>query len=267
LLLSRWWYYLSSIPTLLLGVKNWPRMVATFLGLPVSKPFVLGLRTGERFQVRTAMDIWIIKEICLDGQYENASVKSEDGWTILDIGAGLGDFAVHMARNHPHSNVYAYEPFPPSFALLQENLRLNQVDNVQAFPLAVCSEAGSMRFHIASEAVAHSTVEPTRSSAAESIQVPAVTLDQVFTELHLSGCDYLKMDCEGAEYDILFKTDPQVLRGVRHLCLEYHDGCTQYSHDDLVRFFTAHGFQVRLTPCPAYRHLGLLYARNLNVEE
>jgi FkbM family methyltransferase len=262
MLLSRWRYYLSSIPTLLLGVRNWPKMLAAFLGLPVSRPFVVELRNGYHFRVRTRMDIWIIKEICLDHQYENASVEIEDGWTVIDIGAGLGDFAVHAAKGRPRSRIYAYEPFRESFALLLENLRLNQIQNVKAFPCAVCAQAGPTDFHISSEAVAHTTVVPRSEIQRDCIQVPSATLDQLLDELQLSRCDYLKMDCEGAEYEILFNTSARTLQRIKHLCIEYHDGVTGFSHHDLVRFFVEHGFQVQLTPCPAYRHLGLLYALN-----
>jgi len=264
MLLSRWLYYLSSIPTLLLGVRNWPMMLAIFLGLPVSQPSLIVLRNGYRFRARTRMDIWIIKEICLDRQYESASVPVKDGWTVLDIGAGLGDFAVHVAKQHTQTTVYAFEPFPASFALLQENLQLNAVSNVQTFPVAVCAQAGQRCFYIASEAVAHSAVQQPNVPTENSIQVASITLKQAFDQLHISACDYLKMDCEGAEYEILLGMDNQTLRKIRHLCLEYHDGVGPCSHLDLVRFLTARGFEVRLTPCPAYRHLGLLYARNLS---
>jgi len=261
MLFARWWYYLSSIPTLLLGVKNWPQMVALFLHLPVPRPFILELRNGYCFHVRTPMDVWIIKEICLDHQYESASVAFQDGWSVLDIGAGLGDLAVHVARQAPHSHIYAFEPFPESFALLQENLRLNRVQDVQAFPVAVSAQPGPKRFHIASEAVAHSTIGDGQALDA-SIEVQSTTLEQIFAGLRLERCDYLKMDCEGAEYEILFGLGEATLHKIKHLCLEFHDGCTAFSHRDLVRYLEQRGFQVRITPCLAYRHLGLLYAVN-----
>lgn len=265
ILLSRWVYYLSSISTLLLGMKDWLKIVAMFLGLHPAQPCLIELRNGYRFRVRTRMDIWIIKEICLDRQYEKASVEIGDRWTIVDIGAGLGDFAVHVAKEHPSTKIYAYEPFPQSFALLQENLLLNRIENVRAFPYALCAHTGPIRFHIASEAVAHSTAVPEDKLPTEYIEVSGITLDQLFADLGLSKCDYVKMDCEGAEYEILFHTSPETLQRIHHLCLEYHDGISAFSHQDLVQFLTEHGFQVvRLIPCPAHRHLGLLYAHNPN---
>ncbi len=265
MLLSRWIYYLSSIPTLLLGMKDWLKIVAVFLGLHPSQPFLIELRNGYRFRVRTRMDIWIIKEICLDRQYEKASIEIGDRWTIVDIGAGLGDFAVHVAKEHPSTMIYAYEPFPQSFALLQENLRLNRIENVRTFPYALCAHTGPTRFHIASEAIAHSTALPEDMLTTEYIEVPGITLDRLFADLGLSKCDYVKMDCEGAEYEILFHTSAETLQCIHHLCLEYHDEIGIFSHHDLVRFLAEQGFQVvKLTPCPAHRHLGLLYAYNPN---
>ena len=72
---SRLRYYLTSIPTLLWGVRNWPTVIAGLSGLPAASPVVVTLRDGLRFRVRTLLDIWILKETCLDCQYERASVS------------------------------------------------------------------------------------------------------------------------------------------------------------------------------------------------
>ncbi len=81
---ARWMYYLSSIPTLLLGIQEWRVLMRAFLGWPPSKPFLIQLANrGPRFLVRDAMDIWMVKETCLDRQYDAISVEVEDGWTIV----------------------------------------------------------------------------------------------------------------------------------------------------------------------------------------
>ncbi len=261
MLLSRWLYYFSSIPTLFRGIKNWRTMLRVFLGIRVPAPIILELANGLRFHVRTRMDIWVLKEACLDRQYQDASVPIKDGWNIIDIGAGLGDFALAAANAHPNAVVYAYEPFPESFALLQENLRLNQIENVRAFPLAVGAQSGSMQLRaVSAEAVQQTTIGAASTTHAVEIQVQSVTLDQVLADAKLPRCDYLKMDCEGAEYGIFFNTPAAVLEKIDNICLEYHDGVTTFSHADLVRFFELNGFQVTWTPNPAHRNLGLLYA-------
>jgi FkbM family methyltransferase len=266
MLISRMRYYLSSIPTLLTGVRNWPVMFAAFLRLPIRKPFTIELRpSGVRFRVRTAMDVWIIKETCLDRDYETASVALQDGWIVLDIGAGLGDFAIDSAKRHPHSVVYAYEPFPESFALLQENVRLNSLQNVRMFPYAVGGvPSGRLTLYATGEAVQHHTAEA-RTTAAQTFEVTSVSLDQIFEGNHLTQCDFLKIDCEGAEYEILFNASEQILGRIRHVCLEYHEGLSAYTHQDLARFFRDKGFRVTVRPNPAHRHLGFLHAANIQI--
>ncbi len=263
MLLSRLFYYLSSIPTLFIGIKNLPSAIATSLRRHPHKPFMIELRDGSRFHVRTLMDIWILKEAYLDRQYERMSVEIQNRWTILDIGAGIGDFAIGVAKRHPQSTLYAYEPFPESYALLQENLHLNSIENVKAFPLAISGKNASLQLQLNTpEPVQHSTALE-KYPARNSIPVPSITLDQALAELGLPYCDYLKMDCEGAEYDILFNTSLDTLKKIRHICLEHHDGVTPYSHTDLVSFFKLHGFQVKHTPNPVHRHLGFVYAKQI----
>ncbi len=257
MLFSRFAYYLSSVPTLLRGLRN-P------LGLPIAflrgiSP-LLALSDGARFRVRTPMDVWIVKETCLDRQYERASVDIQDGWTVIDVGAALGDFAIDVARRCPHATVYACEPFPESFALLQENLALNGLSNVHPLPYAISSQVGLLDFAVAAvEAVQQSSVAGS-SAPRQTIQVDSITLDHLFEHWQIAHCDYVKMDCEGAEYEIWFHTSPTTLQKIDHVCLETHDGLTRYDHHDLERFFQQHGFRTTRTPNPVWPHLGLLYA-------
>ncbi len=266
MLVSRLLYYLSSIPTLLIGVRNWPVVVAAFLRLPVPKPFTVELRSGVRFHARTAMDVWIIKETCLDRDYETASVPLQDSWTVLDIGAGLGDFTMHAARRNPHGMVYGFEPFPESFALLEDNLRLNGLENVRVFPYAVgATSGGRLTLYATGEAVQHRTAGAA-NVATPTFDVTTVSLDQIFDEQNLTRCDFLKMDCEGAEYEILLNAGDQTLSRIRHVCLEYHEGVTPYAREDLARFFRDRGFHVALRPNPVHQHLGFLHAANGKLE-
>ncbi len=262
--MSRLRYYASSIPVLLRGIQNWPQLPLLIGRQPDRKPFELVLRNGLRFKIRTLMDAWIVKETCLDRQYEQAGVSLVDGWTIIDVGAAFGDFAVSVAKQFPNSTVYAFEPYERSFALLQENIALNGVNNVRPLPVAVANESATLLLQLMSrEAVQHSTAA--QSPGHTTLEVQSMTLRRVFEEFQLERCDFLKMDCEGAEFDILLNMDAELLTKIRHVCLEYHDGVTGYSHKDLVAFFEAHGFVVRLTPNPVHAELGFLYAGHLPI--
>ena len=132
--MNKYLYYLSSIYNLLTGVKNWPLVVRVFLKTAPPSPYPIELRkSGLKLKARGIMDIWSIKETFLDRFYERFGVRIEDGWTIVDIGGGIGDYTLFAAAAAPHGKVFAFEPFPESFALLQENLAANDAANVQAF--------------------------------------------------------------------------------------------------------------------------------------
>lgn len=260
-LLRRLFYYLRSIGTLLRGIKDWPTLIAAFVGRPSSIPFLIQLRdSGLRFKVRNAMDVWIVKETCLDRDYERISEPIEDGWAIMDIGAALGDFAVDIAARYPRSVVHAYEPFPESLALLEENIQMNGIDNVTAFGEAIAKEPGTITLELLGEAVQHSTTEQ-QATDNRAISVPAITLGEAVARLPRGECDLLKMDCEGAEYDILFNADETSLQRIQRIVMEYHNGVTSFSHRDLVLFLEQKGFQVALHPSTVQPHLGLLYAQ------
>jgi FkbM family methyltransferase len=270
-------YYARSIPKLLINVTPRLKIVPLFLGQAQRQPLTIRLRgSGLQYRVRTAMDVWVIKETCLDRDYENpknwvsstgivdgsghrnpVSLRLQDGWTIIDIGAGLGDFTVYAAHRCPNGHVLAYEPFPESFALLQQNVTLNNLQNVEAKPYAIAEKSGSLALNIGlGEAVQHSTTR----AGAHTIEVRAITLQQVFAEHGFDRCDLLKMDIEGGEYAILRGLSADLLKRVQRIALEYHDNTPAGQHGELVRLLQDNGFSVCVRPNPVHAYLGYLYA-------
>ena len=259
---SRWVYYLSSIPTILLGMRPAGGILRLFLGLPVARPLVVRLDGGFRFRVSTRMDVWILKESCLDRDYERGA-RIESDWTVVDVGAGMGDFTVHAARLCPRGRVYAFEPLPESFARLEEHLRVNGVTNARAFPEAIAGADGTLALYtVTGLSGQHRTAGDGSDRSGAPIEVPATTLAAVFERLSIARCDFLKIDCEGAEFEILLGLADAALARIARIALEYHDHVTPHSHEELARFLEDRGFRVRIHPSPAWRELGFLYAEN-----
>lgn len=259
LFFSRWGYYLSSIPTLLLKIRNWPTVLAAFLKLPLPRPFTIELKEGGRYRARNAMDILILKETCIDRDYERGVTPVQDGWTIVDIGAGAGDFAISVALRGPRSKIFAFEPWRESFDLMRENLALNGISNVEPFAEAVAGRSGELFLYTATGIEGQ---HRTSDSGPSGVSVPAVTLSQLFTRSGIVVCDFLKIDCEGGEFDILFHAGDDALARIRHIAMEYHDGVTSYSHRDLVAFLESRGFTTQRRPSRAHANLGFLFAAN-----
>ncbi len=257
-MITRLRYYFTSILTLLGKIKNWPALIPLALG---KSNVILSLKNGCRFKVRNLMDAWIIKETCLDRDYETNGTPIQDGWTVIDIGASLGDFAVCVGYEHPSCQIYAYEPATESMALLKENMALNEIKNIQAFQAAVGATTAEMTLRPTGAAVQYTTTTSTVIGRQNGIiTVPGLSLDALFKAEKLGHCDFIKLDCEGCEFDVLLRAAPATLEKISHICLEYHDTFTEFSHDDLTRHLQQQGFTVKITPNPAYNYLGILYA-------
>lgn len=200
-----------------------------------------------------------MKETWVDRAYDVAGTPVRDGWTVLDVGAGIGDFAVRAARAVPSGCVYAFEPAADAYALLEENLARNGVRNVVARreALGAPGEAAALD---ATGSVRSRTV-PAAATGDPNV-VPTSSLDDVFARLGLATCDLLKLAVEGAEERILLGASAETLRRVRHVILEVHEEDERAKRGALLaRRFEELGFETRRSPNPAWSRLSYLYAR------
>ncbi|HPH94894.1 MAG TPA: FkbM family methyltransferase [Anaerolineaceae bacterium] len=261
--MSKYTYYLQSGFTLLKGASNWLDAGLVLAGLSKPQGMILQLRNGLSFSVRGQMDIWSVKEAILDKFYEVYGAPVGDGWTIVDIGAGIGEYTLFAAHNHASNRVLAFEPFAESNKLLQENLKMNRITNVEVFPTAVWNQSGELLLDL-------SGGEPLQlqSAAAELVaadsskyrRVTSITLADLLLENHIDQVDMIKLDCEGAEYPILFGADDATLGKIRRIVMEYHHNVSRYTYKDMQAFLERKGFKVRVTPNEVHDYLGYLYA-------
>ena len=259
-LVSKYGYYARSIVTLLTGFRDPVNVVRIFLGLAGDGPTEVALKeSGLRFSIRSAMDAWVIKETCIDQDYLWAIGRLQDDWRIIDIGAGLGDFTVFAAKECPRGVVHAYEPYAQSFNLLTANLALNQIANAVPTPEAVASKHGRLNIDATlPEAVRVRTAAGADGPSDDT--VAAISLAEALDRLPGAECDFMKVDCEGGEFDIVMNSPPDVLRRVKRMSLETHDGVVAAGRGELAEYLRQHGFEVRVRPNPVHAYLAFLYA-------
>jgi FkbM family methyltransferase len=261
--LSKYAYYAFSLYELLTGFEDPAQTLALFTRRGQSNIKIIRLRkSGLQFKVRSAMDVWSIKETFLDRFYERCGFAVQPGWTVVDIGAGLGEYTLFAAQA-PRTRVFGFEPFPTSFELLRANAALNKLENIQAFDEAIGAHTGTLTLDLSSGDPLQFQSTASDATRAESITVRSSSLADAFDRLTLATCDLLKLDCEGAEYDILFNAPPNVLKRVRRIVMEYHDNATPQTHLDLERYLTQHGFRVEVFPNPVHAYLGYLRAEQI----
>lgn len=243
-------YRLRSIWTMLVGFDDPIQTIRLFAGR--SKPVapVVRLRHGElEFRVRGAFDTWCLKETLLDRCYERYGFAIQPGWTIVDVGAGIGDFTV-LAASADGSSVHAFEPFGESFALLAENLARNGI-TAALHQRAVTGRSRRLVLDRSSgEPLMFESIDATVAGSGDLVS--SITLEDALAEFSIATIDLLKLDCEGAEYDILMQSSPGVLARVARIVVEVHDGVTRHSREELGRFLRNAGYTVEMFPSPVH---------------
>jgi FkbM family methyltransferase len=130
----------------------------------------------------------------------------QDAKTVVDIGANTGLFALLAASAKADCRVWAFEPVPFIFEMLQANRRLNRLDNLEAVPQAVADFVGESTFYITRTNVGI----PTDSSSCqgfreqvEEFRFPTTTLDEYARSQKITRIDLLKIDAEAAESKVI----------------------------------------------------------------
>lgn len=132
-------------------------------------------------------------------------IESFQNGTFADVGANIGIYSLYCAALHPEMTVLAFEPVKQNFDRLLENIKLNGFANIVSVNCAIGSVNGLTSIFLPeieigkSGAQIHTPVnEHNKSFQAKQIQqVMECTLDL------WQGIDYLKIDVDGHEMDVL----------------------------------------------------------------
>jgi FkbM family methyltransferase len=160
------------------------------------------------------------------------------GSTLVDVGANIGVFSLYAASRKA-GRVYAYEPNTQTYACLMRNITDNHLEQtIHPYQFAVSSSAGDTVKFPVQPSVYNAII--TGDTAAEFERVMTTSLPAILDEHHLDRVDLLKLDCEGAEYDIVFDAPDEMWARIDRIRLEYHNGRV----DELRSHLEARGYRL-----------------------
>ena len=153
--------------------------------------------------------------------------------TILDIGANAGFFTLAARAHYPEAVIHAYEPNPRILPCLHAN---TAGLSIAVYPEAVSNLEG----FVTMIQDGPSNAARTRLSDRSADGIRQISLRTAIERMG-GRVDLLKLDCEGAEWEILRIRDDW--EAVRHIRMEYHEyeGATL---DKAVQLLKARGFRV-----------------------
>jgi len=146
------------------------------------------------------------------------------GLVIYDVGAYHGILTLFFASRC--LRVISYEPNDANHARLVENIRLNNLDNVQVRKAGVGAQPGSGTLHYSPQMAGGGTLDPDAMAAiSQAIQI--TTLDHDIAASTLPAPDLIKIDIEGWELE--------ALHGARATIDAYHPALFLEMHGETIR--------------------------------
>jgi FkbM family methyltransferase len=227
------------------------------LGSPTCE---IRFRDGRTMTLRSSTeDRRVFLHVFARDEYRLGWLDRAGADTVIDVGAHVGIFAsrtAHLARR-----VVSFEPSPATLSLLLANVR--GLPNVTVVPKAVSDRRGTATIHVLPEPSGNSLFPGPDSAGTEQVAVETLSLADVFAEHAVDRCDLLKLDCEGAEYPIVFGAPREIWGRVRRVAMEYHrvEGAPPaWCAEGLRDWLREAGHEVHVEPRGHHPGKGLLFS-------
>lgn len=230
-------------------IKNWPLYFADFFSLSPRKFHIFYLQNGLKIFTRArSTDRAILTSVYLSDEYEIARYSFGSNATVIDIGANIGVFSLLAARKA--QTVYAFEAVDDNFEMLKKNITMNNLSHIiNPFPLAVSGKKEKIKIFLLDDQHACHSIY---GKGTHYTEVDSITLQNIFDTHNIAQCSLLKIDAEGAEYDIIYSLPDRYFKRIEKIFVEYHDlnvpqfkkAPLTHTPENLKDFLQSKGFKI-----------------------
>tara|TARA_R110000782_G_scaffold181708_1_gene271999 strand:+ start:897 stop:1898 length:1002 start_codon:yes stop_codon:yes gene_type:complete len=209
----------------------------------------------------------LINEIFWELTYQRDYVKIDTGDVVVDIGANIGVFSAYAQQFKP-THTYSLEPVNETFNYLKQNME--GFNNVTVIEKGISKNGGPLEMTLSDLSACHTLKSNTEilndniqnhlSSRPKTSIVQTQTINQFIKENNINRIDFLKVDCEGGEYDLFTTLDKEYLaNNIKKIALEYHSPLIK---TELLNIFKKCGFLIEGINELEGDKLGHIYAYN-----
>jgi FkbM family methyltransferase len=229
-----------------------------------SKLPVLDLPNGLKLHLASATDLrsarFVAWEVFQKKIYEHPGFDLHESDVVVDIGANVGVFALWAAPQVPQGRVICVEP-SRAIDCLELSLEPNNLTHVRILRHAIGRSEGSVELvdYPGQRVINHSAEFPLPriqriirwifqqpSCPPQKIVYPCRSLDEVFSDAQLQRIHFLKVDCEGGEFEMFEHCSNEALQRVDRMVVEFHEYLAAHDHRHMVKRLVANGFTVQV---------------------
>ncbi len=203
--------------------------------------------------------LWTAQAVFYKDEY---NFYIDKNFVMFDIGFNLGMTSLWFARNQKITKIYAFEPFIPTYKLGVKNLSLNPKlsKKIKLYPFGLSNKKEKITRHyepnLPGSMSSVSDKFPTSNYIETIIVKPASKVLKPLFEKHSNEGIFLKIDCEGAEREILPDLNTAgLLKNVDVIIMEWHDG----PPDDLIKILVDNNFNIHCQQIN-YNNQGMIIA-------
>ncbi|PMQ04698.1 Tyrocidine synthase 3 [Dyella sp. AD56] len=251
---------------------------------------------GEIFHLNSSETRFLHEEIFGDAGYLRHGVRLDDDCCVFDVGANIGMFALYAGTQWERARIFAFEPIPQVSQILRLNAALHGLD-AYIYDCGLSDQAGEAEFvfypqnsvvsssvldvsdsRAVVEAYLAASAEVSHSSEGlselldermhgERMHRPLRTVSQIIREHDVQRIDLLKVDVEGAEWQVLMGIEEAHWPRLQQVVVEVHDIDGRLQR--VSALLEAHGFFVVAEQAEALRGAALhnLYATRTRQHE
>lgn len=218
---------LSNLPVreLLRAFRNPLPLVLDRLGVK-RHPYVLETREGLKLHIRPGVgDRYGAFEVFGKRAYTSLGEELRPGAVIVDVGANIGCYSLLAANAVGRAGrVIALEPSSATYRQLENNVALNKLTNISCRRMAMASQVGTAQLHSGNDSLFASLYVEVDGHRQENATetVKTISLVALMAEEGLRSIDLLKLDCEGAEHEIIAGMDREIAARIAQISLELH---------------------------------------------
>lgn len=214
----RWSTYAKVSAILDSPVEYYRSLLVLAFAPSFNDPWYYALKNGFRVRIPHFMSGYIFREIFIDQCYDEAlGLITVDTPRILEIGGNTGLFALRAKELFPQSYIKSYEPEGKNFLAFINLVMENNLQNVDVKRAAIGKSEGLATLFINRKNIGgHSTVFKTRGAEVQT--VPVMTMKMALEDQ--DRFDLVKMDCEGAEIEILLSLREEMVNKIPLIVFE-----------------------------------------------